>query len=365
MTITINREKFAFACAAIGGIAKKEGISPAANMAFLSCHSGDTLTIKGTDMENWLSLEVPAKGDMAAIQVDAFKLAELVAKLIGDEVKADVKDGSLHLTAGKSKRKLAGQVTNYPEVPTPSGWGGAVDIDALRDAVAFVGPSIAGVEKPMFNGVRLQGSNAVAYNGAGLAAAGIDGLEIEGVTIAPSTLKLLKWLPDDGAVQFIIGERLLALEWANGRLIASKMEGDWPFLRDGVETVLPQHDHALIVHPSDLMASINAVKAVAADDKASGSKVVTLALSGDECMVSVASGAGTADEPLDAEWGGPDLRVNMSVTRLAAIISGFAQDMPVTIGITPLPDIGAEKAKGCVIRQDAKPGCVGMLAQIR
>lgn len=363
--ITIAQEDFQKACAAIASIAKKGAISPAAEMAFLSSEAG-MLTIKGTDLENWLSLTVEGKGDIEPIQVDAFKLAELVAKLTGDDVKADVKDGYLHLSSGKSKRKLSGHVTNYPEVPAPTGPDECtLQVDDLRAAVSFCHPSIGDGDKSQFNGVRLQAGNAVAYNGSGFAGATVTGLTCD-LTLAPGTIKLLKWLPEGETVRLVTGERLLSLEWNGGRLLSSKMEGDWPFLRNGLDAILAKHEHALVVSPFDLSTAINAVKAVAADDKLSKSKVVTLLLSATNgVMVSVASSAGTAEEPVDAEWDGPDLRVNMSAARLASILSGFAQDLPVNIGISPLPDVGAGQPKGSVIRQDAKPGFVGMLAQIR
>jgi DNA polymerase III sliding clamp (beta) subunit (PCNA family) len=362
MPITVNREDFNAACAAIASVAKKDGNSPASSMAFLS-GKDDALEVKGTDMNNWLMLDVIGSSGAFAndVQVDAFKLTELVSKMRGDNLKLDGVDGSLTIAGEKgSKRKLAGLVTAYPEIGHFDGDTSTVSIDDMRSAIDFAAPNMAGEDKIAYQAVRLQSGNAVAYNGSGLAAANAG--NVPDVTIASSTISLLKFIPSGDVVTVTVGERLISFKWDGGALVSKQQEGDWPFLRSGLDAIIPEHDHALIVSPAELSAAIVAVRAVAADDKSSKSKIVTLMLSGNGCVVSVQSQAGEATEPFDGEWSGDDIRVNMSASRLGSILKGFVPDMPISIGITPLGD---GKPVGSAFRQDAKPGCVGMLAQIR
>ncbi len=361
--ITVDREALKNATAAIKSLEKRAFFTPS-YIAFLSCESG-AFSVRGTDGDNWLSIRMECGGEpLAPIQVDAAKLAELVSKMRGDELKLDTVDGSLIIKGAKgSSRKLAGVVTVYPEPPAPEGETDTIEVDAFRDAIAFCAPSIpTSDDKATYQGVRLQGGNAVAYNGAGFVGASVAARSA--VTIAAGTIKLLKWLPDGGSVEMTVGERLTGFEWDDGSLISKQLEGSWSFLAKGIDAILPDHADTLNVHPSELATAINAVKVVAADDKTSKSKVVTLALSREGCTVSVASQAGSAEEPFDAEWSGDDMRVHMSAMRLAGILSGFDADMPVLIGITALPDNDTEPKKGCVFQQDNKTGFIGMLMQM-
>lgn len=341
-------------------------LHPATSMAFLNL-SATSLTIKATDMDNWLSLSVPCDGpaDSLDIQVDATKFADLVAKLSGDTVAMEIKDGSLHLSSGRSKRKLAGVATNYPEVGSPDGRIVAMRASDLKNALAFTAPSVSVEEsKASFMGVRLQDGYAVAYNGAGLVASPIN-FDGSPTTLAPATIKLIRGhIADDAMLDLYTDGRLIGIKWDGGEIVSKPIVGEWPFLANGVDRIMPEHDHHLKVQPSALNEAIAAVNAVAADDKASKSKSLMVRLSKDGCFVSVESQFGSAEEPLDADWDGDDMSIFLASGRLRQILSGFASNEDVTIGITPLPE-GDVRPKGCTFRQDGMAGFVGMLAQIR
>jgi len=366
MPLNINREALNAAVQAIASVAKKDAINPAASMAFLSVEGGKA-TVKATDGDNWLSLTATGDGTTAdaSIQVEAAKLNDLIGKLSGDTVKLDIAGGYLLLSSGKgSKRKLAGVATVYPELPPIDGEAVAVDVDAFRAAVEFCAPNVSGLDRPTFNGVRLEAGHAVAYNGAGLTAAAI-ATPFNPVTLRTGTLKLLKWLPSGSSVNVTVSERLIALDWDGGRIASKIGEGAWTFMSKGVDAIIPEHDWTLKAHPAALLGAINAVAVLAADDTGSKSKMIVLRLSGEGCSVHTKSAAGSGEEPLDAEWTGGDLEINLSGGRLRQILAGFDADKDVTIGITPLPSEAGGAVKGCVFRQDSKPGFVGMLAQIR
>lgn len=366
MPTIINLSPLKVAAHAAFASSKRDAIHPAATMAFLS-YADSTLTIRATDMDNWLSLSIPCEGQTTqpSVQVDAGKFAELVGKLSGDTVKLDMADGSLHLTSGRSKRKLAGVVTAYPEVVSPEGRTVAISAKDLKAALSFTAPSVSTEEsKASFQGVRLQDGYAVAYNGAGLVAAP---LAFDGVaaTLAPATIKLIRGhIADDVMLDLYTDKRMIGIKWDDGELVSKPIVGEWPFLTMGVDKIMPSHDNHLKVQPSAFNEAIASVNAVAAEDKASKSKSLMVRLSRDGCFVSVESQSGSAEEPLDAEWDGDDMAIHLASGRLRQILSGFEAAQDVTIGITALPE-GDVKPNGCTFTQDAMPGYVGMLAQIR
>lgn len=366
MPANINLSSLKAAVQAAFASSKRDAIHPAATMAFLS-HSPGTLTIRATDMDNWLSLTIPCEGEPAqpSVQVDAGKFAELVGKLSGDMVKLDMMDGSLHLASGRSKRKLAGVVTTYPEVASPEGRTVAIPAKDLKAALSFTAPSVLVDEsKASFQGVRLQDGYAVAYNGAGLVAAPIafDGVA---TTLSPATIKLIRGhIGDDVMLDLYTDNRMIGIKWDGGELVSKPIVGEWPFLAMGIDKIMPAHGTHLKVHPSAFNDAIASVNAVAAEDKASKSKSLAVRLSRDGCFVSVESQSGSAEEPLDADWDGDDMAIHLSSGRLRQILSGFEAAQDVTIGITALPE-GDVKPKGCTFTQDAMPGYVGILAQIR
>jgi len=359
MTITINREALSSACSAIAALGG-EGNSPTNKIAFLSLADGQ-LNIRGTDLTNWLTLSVPCDGEADAIQVDAGKLADLVGKLRGDEVKLSVESGTLNLQAGKSKRNLSGSVVTLPEPPPFTGTVVTIPADDLLSAIAFASKSMPGSEKPEFDGIRLQAGHAVAYNGKGFSAAAVADLGDIAVTLTPSTVKLLK-VASGGPVRLTVGEHLVLVEWDGGSLVAKQLTGAWRFLDGGVDRLLPERANSLLVHPAELSRAINAVKAVADFDGSAKSERVLLRLSASGCEVDVSSQQGAGTEPFEADWDGPDIVVRFLQSRLMASLGGFAPDMPISLGILELTD---DKNAGVTFRQAARPGMVGMLAQIR
>jgi len=360
MTITVNREALATACAALASMVGETSFATN-KIAFLSYASGQ-LHVRGTDLTNWLTFTIPVDGEcMANVQVDAGKLSDLVSKLRGDDVRLSVDAGSLHLASGKSKRKLSGSVVELPEPPAFDGPSATLSIAKLLEAFSFNARTMPGSDNPAYEGIRLQAGHAVAYNGKGFSAAAVEGLGNIAVTLTPSTVKLLKAASGE-VVRLAVGERLVSVEWDGGSLVAKQMLGAWRFLDGGIDRLLPAREHTLLVHPAELSRAINAVKSVADYDGSAKSERVVLRLSGDGCEVDVASQKGAGVEPFDADWDGPDITVRFLQSRLLAQLSGFSADSPISLGIAELV---ADKDAGVTFRQAARPGMVGMLAQIR
>jgi len=359
--LTLNLATLIAATSALSSVAGEVNFATT-KVAFLS-YAGGALSLRATDLTNWLTFTVPADGDgMADMQVDAGKLADLVNKLRGDTVALAVDNGALTITAGKSKRKLMGSVVEFPEHPAIAGDAVTLDTSALTTAIAFSERSRPSDERPEFDGIRLQAGHAVAYNGKGFSAAAVEGLGSVAVTLTPSTVKLLSRVPTD-TIRLTIGERLVSVTWDGGSLIAKQMVGEWRFLDGGVDALIPARDHTLTVHPAELMRAVASVKPVAHFDKNAKSEHIVLRLRAGACEVDALSNAGAAVEPFDAEWDGPEVVVRLLQSRLAAIMGGYASDMPISLAITSLT--ADTKTAAVVFRQDARPGFVGILTQIR
>lgn len=365
--ITVNREQFDEAAKSVASIAKKGAISPAAEAAFLSSSEDGVFSIKGTDMANWLSLSIPGDGgSIEPIQVDAFKLADIVSKLTGETVKIEAKDGYLHLASNKSKRKIAGMATTYPVSPPVEGITSTINVADLRAAIDFAKP-IVDVQHnmPMIRGVRLADDHAIGTNGGGFCAARCDGVG-EPITLTIDTIKLLKSVTSSDEAELTHDGRRVSIRWDGGEIASSLIEGDWGFLRaGGVSGFIKDHDAHLTCHPAELMRAVTAVNALAASDSATRTSRVALSLSREGCAVVPKSSVGEGEEPFDAEWDGEDMTINILHNNLDRAFKGFDANADVVIGITALPESGNEGAKGCTIRQPSQAGLVAMVSQVR
>lgn len=336
--ITINRETLSAMTQAAASVAKSGAASPAAELAFVSTFDG-RITVQASDMENWLSLSADAAGDIGDVQVNAAKLNDLVSKMRGDAVKMDVSGTDLTLSA-KGKRKIAGVIVAYPVVTPPDGDAIIFEADQLKAAIAFAANSMADdmILKPQYCGVHLHTHDghwyAAAYNGhSGFGAIRFAEADTEAaITVPASTIKLLKWVPEGAQVAMRMSDRLISFEWQGGRIVGKQIEGRFVPYRKAI----PTHDTFLAVRPSELSAAVRAVAAVAADEKASKSKMIEIDL-GPEVSVNVASQVGQGSEPIDAEWNGDPMKMRLASRRLLEALTGFGDD-EVHIGMSDYPE---------------------------
>jgi len=359
MPITINRETLSRACQVANSVPNKDAKFPVTQTAFLS-FADNRLTVKACDLANWLSLDIDAQGDtLPDIQLETAKLADVVRTMKGETIRLDVKDGLLILLGdNRSRRTIGGNVLQYPEVQPPVNNAERIDAEILKEAVSMalkVMPNLN--EKPDYQGVRVEGGHAVGTDGIGLFASPVP-LTGE-FTIAPGTTRLFKHLPDEGIVTVTHDDRKIALAWDGGSLVSSQfVAGSWGFMKRGLGVILKDNPHTLHVLPSDILAAVSAVKPVIEKDRVNKSDVARINLSSgsDGCSVAPENGG---VEYFDAEWDGPDFQVKFSAERLIAVLGGFASDMPVSFGITPLPE-----RVGSTVRQACNPDRVGMIMQI-
>lgn len=332
MPITIPRETLSRLVNASAEIAKPKG--PAiVQLATITCANG-LLTVAATDLKFQISRSHPVVGDMEAIQVDAHRLREVAASMLGDTVKMDVRDGWLHLKASGT-RKIAGVVEQFDPLPIPTGIAVDVDANLLRERLSFVAPNITNEDaRADISDINFRqrdgGLYLAAIGGSGTACSCIKlmdcGVEVE-CTADDRLVKLLNHIPKDGDVRLTFGRSKMAITWAMGEILIPVADGEKKFanyMRPWVD-----HENHLHVRAEHIKDRISAIAKVSAG--ARGEERLTLSLSDSVLIHGQKSGASGSD-PIDAEWRGGDAKVSFNASYMEKCLSGFG-DAEVHIGI--------------------------------
>ena len=359
MSKTIDKSVFVDAIAAVTK-ATNGGVSSATKIATITA-TADKITIKATNHNEWMSIDVAASGDMDSIQVDAKALHEVVSGMRGTDLKLSVDDG--HLTiVGKGRRKIAASATEYPAIEKPDGVAISFDIDVLRGALSFVYSNISDDASKM-NGA-LMGAHIHNHEGvlravsvAGNSCACMDiqpcADQVE-ATLSKSTIGLLDHVTDGVIVDAIFGENMVSFTWGSGEIIAKRIDGAFP----NYQRLVPAHDHTLHITAKEMREGLSSIAAVATDDKQIGSRRTLLHLGpqmdddgalidgADAGLIAQAQGR-EGTQPLDAEWTGPNAKIAFAARVMSNVLSGFVGELEV--GITPF-EVG-EQPKPMLIRQ--------------
>lgn len=365
MTVTISKSSLANIVNAASSVAKK---GTAVDCVSLSA-GGGKLTAQATDMENWITMASECVGDLDEIHIDAVKLREVVSGMRGDLVTIHTDAGYLHLAAkGGGKRKVMTRQLTYPHVTPPKGPSANFDIDRLRDCLGFCAPAMMmdeSINGGAFTGVHIHvvdGSyRAVSTDKKKIAAIDISpvgsGDDVK-ATLTRQTLAMLKHVPDGVNVDVIFGEGRVSFTWDSGSIVAKKMASDFV----DYSKLVRQYEHHLTVRPSEMLAAIKSVSAVAADEIAAKSKRVRIMLSDDAVIQSRNHNGDEAEEPIDAAWDGPDGELVFTASFMSDLIGGFG-DSDVHIGIEPFNGQGEPVAAS--IRSDSQPDRFGIFMPLK
>jgi len=356
---TIPKQTLSSAIAAV--VAVSSDITETSKVAHITA-TDDSLTIKATNLSEWLSVTVTAPGPLADAQVDAKTLQSVIAAMRGDVVKLDVADGALHLT-GKGRRKIAVVFSEYPALPVVEGVTVEVPAAALRNAVDFVAANIsddASLMSGALMGVHFHTVDGTlrAVSVAGNSCVCIDvqpcADELE-ATLSKSALGLLKHIPENADVSVTFGPTLISIRWDGGEIVAKRVAGTFA----NYQRLVPTHDHKLHISADELRKGLSSIQPVSVSDKQIGSSRTLLDLSPqvdaetgrvldgmDAGLIGQAQGvAGT--EPLDAEWTGPNAKIAFAARVMSNVLSGFTGELEV--GITPFA--AGEQPKPMLIHQ--------------
>lgn len=348
---TIPQETFLTAIQAAAAVANARSTSMIGQCIRISA-TDDTMTIQATDMDHWIALDLPCEGALEPVTVNAAKVVELVARMRAGPLKLDASESALTLSAkGGGKRKLMLVTIPFPDTPAVSGEPVTFEIARLREAIEFVGPSMADdmETKAQFCGVHIHSAEgrlrAAAYNGVGMASIDIAEGRADPVTVGRRTIDLTKHLPKVGQVELTVSERMLSLRWNTGMIVGTRIEGKFPSYLDK----MPEHSAELAVRADEMVKAIRAVAVIGSDETASKSKRLKMRLEDrkieyegeDGNAVSYTAGAsmiaesqeGYAEQPVESAWSGEKMDIGFASRRMEQALSGFGDDeMRIGIG---------------------------------
>jgi len=325
------------------------------------------LTIKTNNQDNWISITIPADGEMEDIQVSAKTLLDVVSSIRADTISLSVKDNNLAVTAKNGgRRKIAGYILATPDAPAVGGPTFKFPIAKLQDCIAFVQANICDDSSKMggaLMGVHFHRHEGVyrAVSVSGNSCACIDigsGEEDIEATVGKEALGLLKHMPEGEDVSATFGVTLVSFMWSSGSIVAKRVEGAFAnYVR-----LVPTHDNKLHISASEITAGLRAIQNVAVNDKNIGSVRTMLTLGPrvgeggemldgcDAAFIGQSQGK-EGVEPLDSEWNGPECRIAFAARVMSNVLSGFAGD-ELEIGITPFAS--KDQAKPILIRAKGK-----------
>lgn len=137
--IRINRQKFQSAIGRCARVASSKSTLDALQHAAIS-FDGKTLTYMVTDIQLALRGTLPAEGEPCSFCVNAKELQTILASLEGDEVKLDLTERKLAVSATGRRRFHASTLSHddFPKVDAPNGTSAVIQSKQLKLALTRV-----------------------------------------------------------------------------------------------------------------------------------------------------------------------------------------------------------------------------------
>lgn len=298
----------------------------------IAATAGGGLRIGATDLDIQIDQTVAAEVAAAgALTVNASIFHDIVRKLPdGAQIECAIDGNSLTAKSGRSRFKL--QTLSHEDFPdlaigeTPHGF--EVDSKALHRMIGKVMFAVSTEETRYYlNGVYLdfgQPSDlrAVATDGYRLAMAwlpkpgGADGAP--GIIVPRKTCQALMKLLDGKSVPLRVSLNAgkIIFEWPGCRVVSKLIDGTYP----DYERVIPRgnNNNIVIVDTSELAKTIDRVSVIAAEK----GQAIKLQFSGNHLVCSIANAdAGTAEDSLGIEYGGPDIEIGLNSRYIAGALA--------------------------------------------
>lgn len=347
MKATLARAEFAAALAAIS-----PAIPPRPTMPILSCvHmtvADGRMTIRATDYELVIERVVELEaGDDGVALVSGLRLRDLVSKLAGTTVDLVMEGDGLHVTAGRSKYRLATYpAAEYPEVPVvppPTGTTTAAALDyalraishAVDNTEATTGVIVEVVDKKLWAATtdrfRL-GASPMPWKGKSLKTS---------VLFNHLTAAVKNFEPDDD-VTVSLDKNRLALTTPTASVSMSVLAKDivkWQAflaLEATQEHTLSRDEFANAVARAELVSERD--------------QALEVEIADESMTIQSADTSGDANEVLDVEGAG-EIRWLLNGTYLTAMLSRVTEDRISIASSSPLKPL---LIRG--IKEDGTPG---------
>jgi DNA polymerase-3 subunit beta len=325
--IRVSQAMLAAALSSADRVAPASSGVDIARCVILAAANG-VLTIRATDFDLWITLEVACEGDLTECAVNASRLLDVASQMRSDVLSVEAADGKLSI------RGERGASRNLPLLPTsafpvPAALekevSAGLDATRFREGVDFVRPYVSLSPNPHVpSGIRIHSvrgaMRAVAASSAGMGFAEVGDCIAEfAVTLPLPFLDVLdRCLPKDGPFFLCATERSVEAAWKGGSLRSPVIAGSYP----DYERLIPsEHSGKLLVNADELAGATKSARGLGEDSKAAGSAIVRLRMNGSVDVIAK-SDKGDALEPVDAEWQGEPLTIGMASTQ---IINGMSK----------------------------------------
>ncbi len=324
MEIRVNRSEFLGELVPMQGIVERRTTIPVLSHLLLTAQD-DRLRIAATDLDvsltTWVEAEAKREG---AIAVQAKKFIEIIRALVGDQVKLQLDEKALSITAGSSRFKIHGlPAQDFPTLPEV-GKERSIEVPfaQFRRMVVKILFAVSSEESRFqLNGALLKmkprGLEIVATDGHRLALVegAIEGVKDEdGVLVPRKALQELQRFEGDGDLAFRRGEHHLSFRLGRRELICRILEGTFP----DYERVIAKDNDKKAVFDRRLLAEAVARVALLTGDRA---RAVRLQLRPEVLTVSAANpDLGEAVEEVSCEYGGGELKLGINPDYLAQFL---------------------------------------------
>jgi DNA polymerase-3 subunit beta len=251
---------------------EKKSVLPVLNKFYIYT-AGEKLIIKASDLENYLTLSVPANVlSEGGILVDGFKLEKIVRELPFSEVIIRLANTNAIFESGKTKLKLpSDDIEEFPEFPEPKGEK-EFSIEASLFLKAINKVDFAIEKEPdiiELAGMHVKGKGKeidfVGTNGHRLVLYRIRKEELnefnEEFTIPKKSLMVLRMLlalSSIGEVKFTLDDKFVYFIGDNWKLAIRTLEGEYP----DYEAVIPDEDLQFIVNRNLLKQALKEVSSI-------------------------------------------------------------------------------------------------------
>ncbi len=324
MTLTVNRPAILPALAAAAKIAR--GVREIRMQAIKN-----VLTIEATDMEHWVAFTLPAKGRLEPVQIDGQRLHDVMASLLEDEAKLELKDGALKIQCGKGRRTMATVSQEWPSVEFEPDVTVAFEAKRLIEALAFCAPHVAApsdIAKAFISGVRLYAEKGKAR------AMGADGMQIAlfeigpceeafAATLSPTCVDLVsRMAAEQEQIEIGVNGRATEFRWSDGIVRGPRIEGDYPIALANKAAEMERAD-SFEIDTKELLATIRSVRALGTEDRMTKSACIKLVLDKAGSRMSAISAMGEAEQEIGVNYAGPGWTGGFAAARMERMLASF------------------------------------------
>ncbi len=289
---------------------------------------GDTLTVKATDLENYLSLKLTATVvEEGSVCVSSPKLTNIVKNGNCSEVILNTSGDVLVVECGRSKYKLATvDPEEFPEFPEPEGEKQSIVLEGklLLEGIERTDYAIPkDAENLVLNGMYVGGKGSelhfVGTDGHRLALykPPVEGLDLS-MLIPKKSLKVLKKLVGElDELKISSGENFAFIEGSDWKLAVRLLEGEYP----DYEVVIPENPpYSALVNTEEFLKALKRVTLLI-EGKV---KPVRITLADNLIKLEVSDPEfGEAEDEVEAEYIGETITVEFNAKYIIDALENF------------------------------------------